>query len=107
MDALITDIKGKLAIDLDESPDTSRKIGTATGKGLDSFLVIGSSNARRLVAALAAKGVPVESVLSNSWRATKQLVQDMAEQVRRELETGNYTAVIFQLLDNNMFFRQY
>ena len=104
MEALITDIKGKLAIDLNESLDTSRKIGTATEKGLDNFLVVGSSNARRLVAALAAKGVPVGSVLSNSWRATKQPVHDMAEQVRRELENGNYTAVIFQLLDNNMYF---
>ena len=56
MEALITDIKGKLAIDLDESPDTSRKIGTATEKVLDNFLVVGSSNARRLVAAGSAAG---------------------------------------------------
>ena len=45
-----------MAIDLDESPDTSRKIGTATEKVLDNFLVVGSSNARRLVAAGSAAG---------------------------------------------------
>ena len=28
----------------------------------------------------------------------------MAEHVRQELAAGNYTAVIFQLLDNNLYF---
>ena len=65
---------------------------------------MGSSNARRLAAALTAKGIPVGTVTCNSWRASKQSVLDMAEHVRQELAAGNYSAIIFQLLDNNMYF---
>ena len=104
MESLIGEIKSKLAINLDELPVTSRKVEEAASKCPGNFLVVGSSNARRLVAALAAKGIPVGSVLSNSWRATKQSVVEMAEHVRQELAAGSYTAVIFQLLDNNLYF---
>ena len=104
MESLIGEIKSKLAINLDERPVTSRKVEEAAFKCPGNFLVVGSSNARRLVAALAAKGIPVGSVLSNSWRATKQSVVEMAEHVRQELAAGSYTAVIFQLLDNNLYF---
>ena len=104
MAALIGEIKAKLAIDLDELPITSRKLEVSAPKGPGNLLVVGSSNAKRLAAALAAKGIPVGSVLCNSWRATKQSVTVMADHVRQELVSGNYTAVIFQLLDNNLYF---
>ena len=85
-------------------PITSRKLEVSAPKGPGNLLVVGSSNAKRLVAALAAKGIPVGSALCNSWRATKQSVTLMAEHVWRELVSGSYTAVIFQLLDNNLYF---
>ena len=78
MEALIHDLKSKLAIDLDESPATLRKMGSAAAVGGANYLVVGSSNARRLAAALNAKGVPAGSVICNGWRATKQSVIDMA-----------------------------
>ena len=52
MEALIHDLKSKLAIDLDESPATLRKMGSAAAVGGANYLVVGSSNARRLAAAL-------------------------------------------------------
>ena len=32
---------------------------------------------------------------------------DMANHIRRELEGANYTAIIFQILDNNIFFARH
>ena len=58
MSALIGEIK---AIDLDESPITSRKLEVSAPKGPRNLLVVGSSNAKRLVTALGAKGIPVRS----------------------------------------------
>ena len=103
INALILDIKSKLAIDLDEDPVLSRKVEATAGGG-KNFLLVGSSNARRLAEALKSRGIPTGSVLSSSWRATKQSVSEMAEHVRAELAAGTYTAVVFFLLDNNLYF---
>ena len=59
MAVLIGEIKAKLAIDLDELPITSRKLEVSAPKGPGNLLVVGSSNAKRLAAVLAAKGIPV------------------------------------------------
>ena len=104
MEALIHDLKSKLAIDLDESPATLRKMGSAAAVGGANYLVVGSSNARRLAAALNAKGVPAGSVICNGWRATKQSVINMAAHIRTELAASTYTAIIFQVLENNLYF---
>ena len=45
-------------------------------------------------------------MLCNNWRATKNSVVDMATHIESELAARHYTAVIFQLLDKNMFFAQ-
>ena len=102
--ALVNDIKTKLALNLDDSPVTSRKLSRKESGGGDKLLVVGCSNAARLAAALVAKGVPSGSVICNGWRANKQSVMDMANHVRTELEGANYTAIIFQILDNNIYF---
>ena len=104
MVALIQEIKTKLAINLDEEPVTSRKLTATPTGGAQNFLVVGSSNARRLTAALKAKGVPAGSVLCSGWRATKQSVAELTEHVKAELAASSYTAVIYFLLDNNLFF---
>ena len=104
MVALIQEIKTKLAINLDEEPVTSRKLTITPTGGAQNFLVVGSSNAIRLTAALKAKGVPAGSVLCSGWRATKQSVAELTEHVKAELAASSYTAVIYFLLDNNLFF---
>ena len=52
------------------------------------------------------KGWQTGFVLSDSWRATKKSVSDMANNILEEKEKRKYTAIIFMLLDNNMFFGQ-
>ena len=62
---------------------------------------------RRLEEALQAKGIPTGSILANGWRATKKSAEDMAAHVRAELAERYYSAVVFQLLDNNIFFSKF
>ena len=52
------------------------------------------------------KGIETGFVISQNWRATKRSVADMAAHIQEELSAKKYTAVIFQLLDNNFYFEQ-
>ena len=80
---------------------------SAPAGGGDSFLVVGSSNASRLAEALVDKGISTGSVICKSWRANKQSVADLATHVKNELDRAKYTTLVFQVLDNNMFFARY
>ena len=79
-------------------------MGSRGEAGAASYLVVGSSNAKRLEEALKAKGLSTGAVFANNWRATKKSAEDMAAHVKVALEEGSYSAVVFQLLDNNIFF---
>ena len=85
----------------------NRDLGSRGDAGAASFLVVGSSNAKRLEEALKTKGITTGTVFPNNWRATKKSVEDMAGYVRTALAEGSYSAVVFQLLDNNMFFSRF
>ena len=54
---------------------------------------------------LSNKKVDTGFVISQNWRTTKKSVLDIVEHIK-ELVVKRYTAVIFQLLDNNFFFEQ-
>ena len=107
VNSLIAELQLVFAMDLDNTPLSSRTIGSKGEVGAASFLVVGSSNARRLEEALKAKGIPTGSILANGWRATKKSAEDMAAHVRAELAERYYSAVVFQLLDNNIFFSKF
>ena len=107
INSLIGELQLNFALDLDNTPLSSRTIGSKGEVGAASFLVVGSSNARRLEEALKAKGIPTGSILANGWRATKKSAEDMAAHVRAELAERYYSAVVFQLLDNNIFFSKF
>ena len=104
---LIGEIQRNLALELDPTPIASRSVGSRGELGAASYLVVGSSNAKWLAEALSAKGISTRSVLSSSWRATKKSVEDMAAHLKAELVERFYSAVIFQLLDNNIFFSKF
>ena len=101
---LINELQVNLALDLDSSPSFDRNPGPEPKKGSDCYLVVGSSNARRLCDALNQKGIETGFVISQNWRATKKSVADMAAHIEEEMSLKTYTAVIFQLLDNNFYF---
>ena len=104
--SIISDLQDNLAMDLDSYPILNRNPGPELRRGNDCFLVVGSSNAKRLCDALQQKNIETGFVISNNWRATKKSVLVMAEHIKEELGAKRYTAVIFQLLDNNFFFEQ-
>ena len=104
--ALINELQVNLALNLDSCPIFDRNPGPEPKKGTDCYLVVGSSNARRLCDALNQKGIETGFVISQNWRATKRSVADMAAHIQEELSLKTYTAVIFQLLDNNFYFEQ-
>ena len=102
--AIIEELQSNLAMDLDSSPIFDRNPGPIQDAGDDCYLVVGSSNARRLSEALKRKMLSTGYVFSSNWRATKKSVSDMAAHITKELESRPYTAVIFHLLDNNIYF---
>ena len=102
--ALIEELQTNLAMDLDSSPIIDRNPGPILDARDNFYLVVGSSNARWLSEALKRKLIPTGYVFSNNWRATKKSVSDMAAHITEELATRPYTAVIFHLLDNNIYF---
>ena len=105
--ALVSDLQTNLALDLDPTPLASRDLGKCNDSGAASLLVVGSSNARRLVEALKEKGVATGYVICKNWHATKKSVEDLAAHVTGELAERHYTTVVYQLLDNNVFFAQF
>ena len=104
--ALINELQVNLALNLDSCPIFDRNPGPEPKKGTDCYLVVGSRNARRLCDALNQKGIETGFVISQNWRATKRSVADMAAHIQEELSLKTYTAIIFQLLDNNFYFEQ-
>ena len=102
--AMILDLQQNLALELDSYPVIKRDLGSRGEAGAASYLVVGSSNAKRLEEALKAKGLATGAVFANNWRATKKSAEDMVAHVKVALEEGSYSAVVFQLLDNNIFF---
>ena len=104
---LIGELQKNLALDLDATPIASRNVASRGELSAASFLVVGSSNAKRLVEALTTKGYSTGSVLSANWRATKKSIEDMAAHVKAELAARFYSVVIYQLLDNNIYFSRF
>ena len=105
--SLISEIKKNLAIELDPNPISSRHLCSRSELTSASYLVVGSSNARRLQEALQEKGIATRSIICNNWRATKKSVDELAGLVKEELAHNFHTAVIYQLLDNNIFFSKF
>ena len=105
--AMILDLQQNLALELDSYPVIKRDLGSRGEAGAASYLVVGSSNAKRLEEALKAKGLSTGAVFANNWRATKKSAEDMAAHVKAALEEGSYSAVVFHLLDNNIFFSRF
>ena len=102
--ALIAELQLNHALELDNHTVVNRDLGSRGEAGAASYLIVLNSNAKKLEEALKAKGISTGAVLANNWRATKKSAEDMASHVKTALAEGSYSAVVFQLLDNNMFF---
>ena len=101
---LVSELQLNLALDLDSNPVFDRNPTPKENSSSSTFLVVGSSNARRLNDAFKRRNIATGFVFTQNWRATKKSVQDLADHVKEEMGNRSYTAVVFQLLDNNIFF---
>ena len=96
-----------LCLNLDQKPLTSRSAlqGAVGGIEQSHILVIGSSHARRLATLLEARGSPVASVIKPHWRARKESVAQLTQEVATALSSlPSDTVVLFVFLDNSFYF---
>jgi hypothetical protein len=102
---IITELREKLALDLDPSPTFERGRGLqARPKRKVEYLVVGMSNASRLSNALAERGCDSALVHLKTWRIFDGTSEAMAKWIRDTIEETDPDTVVFQMWDASTFF---
>jgi hypothetical protein len=103
---MLEELRSKLAVNLDPSPSFERGLGGQTRpKQACDFLVIGSSNASKLSAALADQGFSSCVVFQNNLlRLSPQSVEDILPRVREAIQEMDLSVIVFYCLDNSMYY---
>jgi lysophospholipase L1-like esterase len=104
---MIDEMRDRLAVDLDPAPAFNRwpdismvqKSGAAR-----TAMVVGSSHAGKLAAAMRRAGQHTEVVYESNWRATRDTVWDLAEKVRAKLDKTRIDVLVLCVLDNNIYY---
>jgi hypothetical protein len=105
---MLEEIRDQLAIDLDLQPDFNRwpdvpLAGTERGS-CKTFLLVGSSHAGKLGAALRQAGHNADVIYEANWRAVKNNIDFLAEKTREKLGATRVDAVIYCVLDNSIYY---
>jgi uncharacterized membrane protein YgcG len=105
---LVAELRGGLAIDLEPSPDFDRSIdeiwATDSGDGGgERILIIGSSNARRLHAAMIEAGKEAELIYLEQLRVIRSAGEHIRSKIKEVLAKKQPTAIVLQILDNTVF----
>jgi hypothetical protein len=105
VEALISELRSKQALDLDPSPTLERGLGVQPRayRKVD-FLVVSSSNAARLTKALNEAGYSVCKMIDNNWRINRDSCSKMATSMARHIANEDPGAVVLQILDGSMFY---
>jgi hypothetical protein len=105
LNCILHEMREKLAVDLDLSPSYDRWPAAAEcpDPGTHSFMVIGSSHAGKIGAALARLGRKVTTVYEANWRVFKNNATFLAENVIARLAAEKVDYIIFALLDNSIY----
>jgi hypothetical protein len=86
---MISELRVKLALDLDPSPTFDRGLGfQSRAKVRVNYLVIGSSNASHLRRALEEKGRSCCMVFLKNWRIGRGCIDGLGKIVTESLRTG-------------------
>jgi hypothetical protein len=105
LDSLIGELRARQALELDPEPTLDRVIYSSTKvKRHIDIMVVGSSNAAKLVDALIAKGKSVMLVMEPHWVINRQSVELLATRMHRELQFTDPDITVLQFLDNSCFF---
>jgi hypothetical protein len=104
---LATEMRERMAIDLETKPVINRwpdvsaaRLGASNVK---NFLLVGSSHAGKLGAALRKKGRNTEVIYEANWRVYRENAIEMAEKITDKLNRVQTNAVIFCMLDCNIY----
>jgi hypothetical protein len=109
VEAIVTELREKLAINLDPTPVIDRwpDEGKRSSSYSKSFLVVGSSHASKIAAALKDRGQQTELIFESNWRAMKTKVEALAASVEKAMENKQVDCVVFALADNNIYQAMY
>jgi hypothetical protein len=75
-----------------------------SSSGARTAMVVGSSHASKLAAAMRRAGQHTEVVYETNWRATRDTVMDLAEKVRAKLDKKRIDVVVLCVIDNNIYY---
>jgi hypothetical protein len=102
---MITELRDKLTVDLDPNPSFERGLGgQSRSKQARDFMVVGSSNASKLASALAAQGYTSCVVFTNSWRISRQNVENLVPKVKEAIHEMDPAVIVFYCIDNSTYY---
>jgi hypothetical protein len=102
--ALIEELRGKMALDLDPAPSFDRTLGPQRkAKKKCELMIVGCCKTKEMAKILSNRGKTTSSVFSNNWRITRASVESLATNLRRQIEAEEPETIVFELLDNSVF----
>jgi hypothetical protein len=102
---LIADVRMRLALDLEPHPVIDRLVGSQSEpKRRVDFMVVGSSNGRRLAKTLQEAGHSVCLVCEAGWTVTRENCSKLATTICSKIKEEDPAVVVLFLLDNSMFY---
>jgi hypothetical protein len=102
---LITELRVKLALDLDPNPTYERGLGLQSRARVRvDYLIIGSSHARKLRDALDEKGRSCSLVYLPNWRIGRGCAEDLLRLIKEAYKSGEPENVVIQILDNSCYY---
>jgi hypothetical protein len=100
--SIIQELRGTLAVDVDPEPIMERWPSQPEQRN-KCYLVVGSSHAARLAAALTSLGIAADTVQEPHWRIFRNSASALAEKVTKKMEEKCYDHIIFAVLDNSVY----
>jgi hypothetical protein len=95
----------RLALDLEPHPVIDRLVGSQSEpKRRVDFMVVGSSNGRRLAKTLQEAGHSVCLVCETGWTVTRENCSKLATTISSKIKEEDPAVVVLFLLDNSMFY---
>jgi hypothetical protein len=103
--SLIAEIREKWALDLDPTPKLDRSLGPQLKpRRKVDVLVVGSSNAQKLAAALRTQGKHCDVLFSAGWTVSRPNAEFVADKIRKAIADEDPDLIVLQLLDNSVFY---
>jgi hypothetical protein len=104
MTKIIGEIRKGLAIDLEPTPSFERGVGPVMAPPSNGkILVLGSSNGRRLKAALQEAGMEADLMYEPRLVISRGTVEELATALAKNIKKSRPEAIVLQVLDNSVY----